>query len=56
MSIYSDHKCGALSDEEFKRLAAIEDRRERYYEEREAEREYWNDDDEVEDYDDDDIR
>lgn len=51
MSIYSDYKVGALTDEEFKRLAAIEDRRERYYEERETEREYWNDDDEVDEDD-----
>ena len=49
MSIYSDHKCGALSDEEFRQLAAIEDRRERYYEMQDIERELWHDDDEVDD-------
>lgn len=53
MSIYSDYKARALTDEEFKRLAAIEDRRERYYEEREAEREYWHDDDERDEVEDD---
>ena len=29
MSLYSDHKVGALTDEEFDRLAAEENRRER---------------------------
>ena len=51
MSIYSDHKVGALTDEEFRFLAERENRRERYYEEREAEREYWSDDDREEEYD-----
>ena len=32
MSMYSDHNVGALSDEEFNRLGAIENRRERYNE------------------------
>jgi hypothetical protein len=53
MSIYSDHKCGALSDEEFKRLVAIENRRERYYEEKASEELYWNDDDERDEVEDD---
>ena len=35
MSIYSDHKVGALTDEEYESLCALENRRERYYIERE---------------------
>ena len=30
MSIYSDYKVGALSDDEFNNLCAIENRKERY--------------------------
>jgi len=37
MSIYSDYKVGALTEEEFERLAAIENRREREYEDRDNE-------------------
>ena len=34
MSIYSDYACGALSDEEFRSYGAYENRKERYFEER----------------------
>ena len=46
MSIYSDYKVGALSDEEFEWLAAREDRMERYWDERASEELYYHDDDE----------
>ena len=49
MSIYSDHKVGALSDEEFEFLAAREDRMERYWEAKETEHLYHNDDEEGDD-------
>lgn len=32
MSIFSDHACGALSDEEFEQACRRMDREERYYE------------------------
>ena len=51
MSIYSDHKCGALTDEEFSFLAARENALDRWYQEREAEKEYLNDEDIEDEYD-----
>ena len=42
MSIYSDYKCGALTDEEFRSLAAEENRREKAAAEAE-ERGFWPD-------------
>ena len=53
MSIYSDYKVGALSDEEFEWLAARENRRERYYGEKASEELYWHDDDEREEVEED---
>ncbi len=34
MSIYSDHACGAISDDEFRDYCALENREERYFNER----------------------
>ena len=49
MSIYSDHKVGALSDEEFMALCAREDRLDRMYELAvETQGLYYTDDDMVE--------
>lgn len=45
MSIYSDYKCGALSDEEFKALCIHENEKERYYDLLIEKQEYYNDDD-----------
>ena len=46
MSAYSDWHCGAMTDDEYKYYSAWEARKDEYYEMREAEREYYNDDDE----------
>ena len=43
MSVYSDYKCGALSEREFSSLAARENRKEREYVD-EWERLYYEDD------------
>ena len=53
MSIYSDHRVGALTDEEFEWLAAREKRQEQYWEAKDMEREYWHDDDDNEEIDED---
>ena len=53
MSAYSDWRRGAMTDDEYKYHTAWEDRRDRYYEEREAEKLYYNDDDDYEDIEDD---
>lgn len=34
ISIFSDHACGAISDDEFRDYCAIENRKERYFDER----------------------
>lgn len=54
MSAYSEWRAGIMTDEEYKYYTAWEDRRDRYYEEREAEKLYCHDDDdEYEDIEDD---
>lgn len=55
MSVYSDWQAGAITDDEYKYYTAWEDRRDRYYEEREAEKLYYDDDDDYEDIEDDEI-
>ena len=44
MSIFSDYKVGALSDDEFRSECARMNREERYYEAKEAESMYYTDD------------
>ena len=50
MSIYSDYKCGALTDEEFRSLTAEENRREKAAAEAE-ERGFWPDEEPDQDED-----
>ena len=44
MSIFSDHNCGALSDNEFRFECNRMNAEDRYYESREAADEYYTDD------------
>ena len=53
MSIYSDHKVGALTDEEFKNACARADRIERYFEAHIAREEYLKENDYEEEREDD---
>ena len=46
MSIYSDFKCGAISDEELRNMGVIMNRQDRYWEAKELEQMYYNDDEE----------
>jgi len=46
MSIFSDHKVGALTDEEFENACRRMNREDRYYEALEASKEYYNDESE----------
>ena len=55
MSAYSDWRAGAMTDDEYKYYTAWEARRDQYYEEREIEKLYYNDDDDYEDIEDDEI-
>lgn len=45
MSAYSDWRAGALTDEEYDFYSKWEARKERYWDERAAEKEYYTDDD-----------
>ena len=46
MSIYSDFKCGAISDEELRNMGVIMNRQDRYWKAKELEQMYYNDDEE----------
>ena len=46
MSIYSDFKSGAISDEELRNMGVIMNRQDRYWKAKELEQMYYNDDEE----------